>query len=60
MEDYITLFFTELTNQLEDLDYSNIMKIAKEEKPNMIIAGASAYSRDTIDFKKFREIARFY
>ena len=38
------------------LDYSNIMKIAKEEKPNMIIAGASAYSRD-IDFKKFREIA---
>ena len=38
------------------LDYSNIMKIAKEEKPNMIIAGASAYSRD-IDFEKFREIA---
>ena len=38
------------------LDYTNIMKIAKEEKPNMIIAGASAYSRD-IDFEKFREIA---
>ncbi len=38
------------------LDYSNIMKIAEEEKPNMIIAGASAYSRD-IDFEKFREIA---
>ena len=38
------------------LDYSNIMKIAEKEKPNMIIAGASAYSRD-IDFEKFREIA---
>ena len=38
------------------LNYENILKIAKEEKPNMIIAGASAYSRD-IDFKKFREIA---
>ena len=38
------------------LNYENILKIAKEEKPNMIIAGASAYSRD-INFKKFREIA---
>ena len=38
------------------LDYENIFSIAAKEKPNMIIAGASAYSRD-IDFKKFREIA---
>ena len=38
------------------LNYENILKIAKKEKPNMIIAGASAYSRD-INFKKFREIA---
>ena len=38
------------------LDYENILSIASKEKPNMIIAGASAYSRD-IDFKKFREIA---
>ena len=38
------------------LDYDNIMSIAKEVKPQMIIAGASAYSRD-IDFKKFRDIA---
>ena len=38
------------------LDYENISSIASKEKPNMIIAGASAYSRD-IDFKKFREIA---
>jgi glycine hydroxymethyltransferase len=38
------------------LDYDVIEEIAEREKPNMIIAGASAYSRD-IDFKRFREIA---
>ncbi len=38
------------------LNYDNIMSLAKKEKPKLIIAGASAYSRD-IDFKKFREIA---
>ena len=37
-------------------DYQEILKIAKEEKPNLIIVGASAYSRD-MDFSKFREIA---
>ncbi|MEK9852868.1 MAG: serine hydroxymethyltransferase [Flavobacteriaceae bacterium] len=38
------------------LNYDTILKIAQEVKPQMIIAGASAYSRD-IDFAKFREIA---
>ena len=38
------------------LDYDNIREIALQEKPKMIIAGASAYSRK-IDFDKFREIA---
>ena len=38
------------------LNYEKISEIANKEKPNMIIAGASAYSRD-MDFKKFREIA---
>lgn len=38
------------------IDYDQVMAIAKECKPKMIIAGASAYAR-TIDFKKFREIA---
>lgn len=38
------------------LDYYAMMKTAKEVKPKMIIAGASAYCR-TIDFKKFREVA---
>lgn len=40
----------------EQLDYGEILKIAKKEKPVLIIAGATAYSRK-IDFKKFREIA---
>ena len=38
------------------LNYDKIEKIALREKPQMIVAGASAYSRD-IDFKRFREIA---
>lgn len=38
------------------LDYDNILSIAKEVRPHMIIAGASAYSRD-IDFAAFRSIA---
>ena len=38
------------------IDYDNVLKIAKECKPQMIVAGASAYPR-TIDFKKFRGIA---
>ena len=40
----------------EMLNYDEIEKLALKEKPKMIIAGASAYSR-TIDFKRFREIA---
>ncbi|MDY4011982.1 MAG: serine hydroxymethyltransferase [Fusobacterium gastrosuis] len=45
-----------LNPETEKLDYEEIRKIALEERPKIIVAGASAYSR-TIDFKKFREIA---
>ena len=38
------------------LNYDKIQEIALAEKPKLIIAGASAYSRD-IDYKRFREIA---
>ena len=38
------------------IDYDEVLKIAKEARPKLIICGASAYPR-TIDFKKFREIA---
>ena len=38
------------------IDYDKVLEIAKECRPKMIVAGASAYAR-TIDFKRFREIA---
>ena len=38
------------------IDYDQVRKIAVENKPKLIVAGASAYARK-IDFKKFREIA---
>ncbi|HIV35072.1 MAG TPA: serine hydroxymethyltransferase [Candidatus Blautia intestinigallinarum] len=38
------------------IDYDQVLKIAKECRPKLIVAGASAYAR-VIDFKKFREIA---
>lgn len=38
------------------IDYKEVLRIAKEVKPNLIICGASAYPRE-IDFKKFKEIA---
>ena len=38
------------------IDYDEVLRIAKEHKPKLIVAGASAYAR-TIDFKRFREIA---
>jgi len=39
-----------------ELDYDKIQTIATKEQPKLIIAGASAYSRE-IDYKRFREIA---
>lgn len=38
------------------IDYDKVAEIAEKEKPKMIIAGASAYSRE-MDYKRFREIA---
>ena len=38
------------------IDYDEVLRIAKEHQPKLIVAGASAYAR-TIDFKRFREIA---
>lgn len=40
----------------EMLDYDALKKLAKKEKPNLIVAGFTAYPR-MVDFKKFREIA---
>ncbi|MGC9383404.1 MAG: serine hydroxymethyltransferase [Kosmotogaceae bacterium] len=40
----------------ETIDYDNVADLARKNKPKIIIAGGSAYSR-IIDFKRFREIA---
>jgi glycine hydroxymethyltransferase len=48
--------FYGLDPETETINYDQVLKIARDIKPKMIIAGASAYPR-TIDFKKFREIA---
>ncbi|ALM57586.1 serine hydroxymethyltransferase [Staphylococcus equorum] len=40
----------------EQIDYDEVLRVAKENKPKLIVAGASAYSR-AIDFKRFKEIA---
>lgn len=42
--------------ETEKIDYDEVRKIAIQEKPKMIVAGASAYPR-VIDFAKFKEIA---
>ena len=51
---YNSSFYT--LNKDGVFDYEQILQRAKQENPNLIIVGASAYSRD-IDFSKFREIA---
>jgi len=45
-----------VNEKIETLDYGEIMKIAEKEKPLLIVAGFTAYSR-IIDFKKFKKIA---
>lgn len=45
-----------VNKETEMIDYDEVLEIVKKEKPKLIVAGASAYSR-TIDFKRFREIA---
>jgi len=46
-----------VTSDSNHIDYDDVLRIAKEHKPKMIIAGASAYPR-VIDFKKFSDIAK--
>ena len=45
-----------VNKETEMIDYDEVLKIAKEVSPKLIVCGASAYSR-AIDFKNFREIA---
>src|SRR5262249_53026135 len=45
-----------VTKEDEQIDYTELRRLAQEHKPKMIIAGGSAYPR-TLQFPKFREIA---
>ncbi len=45
-----------VNKETEELDYDELMSIAKQSNPKIIVAGGSAYSR-TLDFPKFRAIA---
>ncbi len=45
-----------VSDKSETIDYDEVARLAKEHKPKLILAGASAYPR-VIDFKAFREIA---
>jgi glycine hydroxymethyltransferase len=49
-------FTYHVSEKTEEIDYDEVREVALREKPKLIIAGASAYSR-IIDFKRFREIA---
>jgi len=53
---YYKAFFYGVDPETEQIDYDQVESLAKEHKPRMIVAGASAYSR-IIDFARFREIA---
>ncbi len=53
---YQTVFYN-VNPQTEKLDYDEIEEIAKKERPQLIIAGATAYPRE-INFARFGEIAR--
>lgn len=45
-----------VSEENEQIDYEEILRVVKEAQPKLIVAGASAYPRQ-IDFKKFKEIA---
>lgn len=49
-------FFYGVKKETEIIDYEEMRKIARKEKPKLIICGASSYSRD-IDYTNFREVA---
>ena len=53
---WLNAFHYEVNKETGLIDYDQILDLANKDKPKLIIAGGSAYSR-IIDFKKFREIA---
>ena len=54
-QDYQSYFYG-VSSDTETIDYDELERLAREIKPRLIVAGASAYPRE-IDFKRFKEIA---
>jgi len=59
---YITKFFNFVRYKMKDpdtseIDYEEMLRVAKEHKPKIVLAGFSAYSRE-LDYQKFVDIAR--
>lgn len=54
-QDYQSYFYG-VSSDTETIDYDELERLAKEIKPRLIVAGASAYPRE-INFKRFKEIA---
>ncbi len=53
---YFDISFYGVNKESETIDYDQVREIAKKERPKLIVAGASAYSR-FIDFKRFKDIS---
>lgn len=53
---YFDISFYGVNKESETIDYDQVREIAKKERPKLIVAGASAYSR-FIDFKEFKDIS---
>jgi len=53
---FFHVVFYGVNKETEVIDYDELMKIAREAKPKMIVAGASAYPRE-LNFAKFKEVA---
>ncbi|MCK4647881.1 serine hydroxymethyltransferase, partial [bacterium] len=53
---YFNVVFYGVDKETETIDYDQVLRIARECKPKLIVCGASAYPR-IIDFKRFKEIA---
>jgi len=54
---YFKIVHYGVTRDTERIDYDQVAKLAREHKPKLVLAGASAYSR-VIDFAKFGDVSR--
>ena len=53
---YFTMVFYGVDRETETIDYNRLAELAREHRPKLIVAGASAYPR-TLDFARFQQVA---